>query len=63
MFHVSLLKQWRPSTLQQVPGEVELEDARPTTVLRRRENLTVAMELKNPAAATRIFSPVARVSS
>ena len=27
VFHVSLLKQWRPSTLQQVPGEVELEDA------------------------------------
>ena len=27
VFHVSLLKQWRPSTIQQVPGEVELEDA------------------------------------
>ena len=27
VFHVSLLKQWRPSTVQQVPGEVELEDA------------------------------------
>ena len=27
VFHVLLLKQWRPSTLQQVPGEVELEDA------------------------------------
>ena len=27
VFHVSLLKQWRPSTMQQVPGEVELEDA------------------------------------
>ena len=27
VFHVSLLKQWWPSTLQQVPGEVELEDA------------------------------------
>ena len=26
VFHVSLLKQWRPSTVQQVPGEVELED-------------------------------------
>ena len=26
VFHVSLLKQWRPSTLQSVPGEVELED-------------------------------------
>ena len=27
VFHVSLLKQWRPSLVQQVPGEVELEDA------------------------------------
>ena len=27
MFHVSLLKQWRPSTVQQVPGEAELDDA------------------------------------
>ena len=27
VFHVSLLKQWRPSTVQQVPREVELEDA------------------------------------
>ena len=26
VFHVSLLKQWRPSTVQPVPGEVELED-------------------------------------
>ena len=26
VFHVSLLKQWRPSTLQSVPGEVELEE-------------------------------------
>ena len=26
VFHVSLLKQWRPNTLQSVPGEVELED-------------------------------------
>ena len=26
VFHVSLLKQWRPSTVQLVPGEVELED-------------------------------------
>ena len=26
VFHVSLLKPWRPSTVQQVPGEVELED-------------------------------------
>ena len=27
VFHVSLLKHWRPSTVQQVPGEVELDDA------------------------------------
>ena len=27
VFHVSLLKPWRPSVVQQVPGEVELEDA------------------------------------
>ena len=27
VFHVSLLKHWRPSLVQQVPGEVELEDA------------------------------------
>ena len=27
MFHVSLLKHWRPSTMQQVPGEVEFDDA------------------------------------
>ena len=27
MFHVSLLKQWRESLVQQVLGEVELEDA------------------------------------
>ena len=27
VFHVSLLKPWRPSIMQQVPGEVELEDA------------------------------------
>ena len=27
VFHVSLLKQWRESALQPVPGEVELEDA------------------------------------
>ena len=27
VFNVSLLKPWRPSTVQQVPGEVELEDA------------------------------------
>ena len=26
VFHVSLLKQWKPSTVQPVPGEVELED-------------------------------------
>ena len=26
VFHVSLLKQWRPSTMQSIPGEVELED-------------------------------------
>ena len=26
VFHVSLLKPWRPSTVQHVPGEVELED-------------------------------------
>ena len=26
VFHVSLLKQWKPSTMQSVPGEVELED-------------------------------------
>ena len=26
VLHVSLLKQWRPSTVQQVPGEVELDD-------------------------------------
>ena len=26
VFHVSLLKQWRPSLVQQVPGEVEIED-------------------------------------
>ena len=26
MFHVSLLKQWRLSLVQQVPGDVELED-------------------------------------
>ena len=26
VFHVSLLKQWRPSTMQHVPGEVELEE-------------------------------------
>ena len=27
MSHVSLLKQWRRSMMQQVPGDVELEDA------------------------------------
>ena len=27
VFHVSLLKQWKQSAVQQVPGEVELEDA------------------------------------
>ena len=27
VFHVLLLKQWRPSTVQQVPREVELKDA------------------------------------
>ena len=27
MFHVSLLKWWSSSTVQQIPGEVELEDA------------------------------------
>ena len=27
VFHVPLLKPWRPSIIQQVPGEVELEDA------------------------------------
>ena len=27
VFHVSLLKQWRPSLVQQVPGEVELDDS------------------------------------
>ena len=27
MFHISLLKQWRESFMQQVPGDVELEDA------------------------------------
>ena len=26
VFHMSLLKQWKPSTMQSVPGEVELED-------------------------------------
>ena len=26
VFHVSLLKQWQPSTMQHVPGEVELEE-------------------------------------
>ena len=26
MFHVSLLKQWRPSLMQQVPSDVELDD-------------------------------------
>ena len=26
MFHVSLLKQWQPSLVQQVLGEVELDD-------------------------------------
>ena len=26
VFHVSLLKQWRPSIVQQVLGDVELED-------------------------------------
>ena len=27
VFHVSLLKPWRPSVVQQVPGDVELENA------------------------------------
>ena len=27
VFHISLLKQWRESLVQQVPGDVELEDA------------------------------------
>ena len=27
VFHVSLLKQWRPSLVQRVPGEVELDDS------------------------------------
>ena len=27
MFHVSLLKLWRESLVQQVPGDVELKDA------------------------------------
>ena len=27
VFHVSLLKHWRPSTVQQVLGEVELDDS------------------------------------
>ena len=27
VFHMSLLKQWRPSLMQQVPREVELDDA------------------------------------
>ena len=27
VFHVSLLKQWRESTVQQIPRDVELEDA------------------------------------
>ena len=27
MFHISLLKQWRESHLQRVPGDVELEHA------------------------------------
>ena len=27
VFHVSLLKQWKPSTVQQILGVVELEDA------------------------------------
>ena len=29
VFHVSLLKHWRPSIVQQVPGDVELHDADP----------------------------------
>ena len=27
VFHESLLKQWRPSLMQQVPNDVELDDA------------------------------------
>ena len=26
VFHLSILKQWRPSIVQQVPGDVELDD-------------------------------------
>ena len=44
VFHVSLLKQWRESDVQPVPGEVEPGGRRSTRVLRGRENLTVALE-------------------
>ena len=45
VFHVSLLKPWRPSTVQQVPGDVELEGTDQPQyfdiekILRRRWNL------------------------
>ena len=62
VFHVSLLKQWRPSLVQQVPGEVELEDSDQPQYFRRRENSTVAVDFEDQAATPRVFSLMAGVS-
>ena len=62
MFHVSLLKQWRPSLVQQVPGEVELDDADAPQYFDVKKNSSVAVEFQDPVATTKIFGPVGGVS-
>ena len=62
VFHVSLLKPWRPSTMQQVIGEVELEDANQPQYFDIEKILMVAVEFQDPAATTRVLSPMAGVS-
>ena len=62
VFHVSLLKQWRPSLVQQVPREVELDDTDAPQYFDIEKILQWQWKFKDPTAATRIFSPMAGVS-
>ena len=63
VFHVSLLKQWQPSTLQQVPGEVELEDADQPQYFDVEKILRWRWTSKTRRRQCEFFGPLAGLSS
>ena len=60
MFYVLLLKHWRPNIVQQVLGEVELDDANTPQYFDIEKILR--WQWSSKTQRRRVFGPMARVS-